>query len=72
MSPPYHSTTSDMTRSPIQIMVSNFYIQIWRGAPYKTWVSIIVATGTTLNLAADRIHSIGSWGISHISQPPLA
>eukprot|EP00965_Chrysotila_dentata_P231389 6198332-Pleurochrysis_carterae.AAC.1 len=28
-------------------------------------VSIIVATGTTLNLAADWIHPIGSWGISH-------
>eukprot|EP00965_Chrysotila_dentata_P148316 4896447-Pleurochrysis_carterae.AAC.1 len=30
-------------------------------------VSIIVATGTTLNIAADQTHPIGSWGISHIS-----
>eukprot|EP00965_Chrysotila_dentata_P032527 1084028-Pleurochrysis_carterae.AAC.1 len=40
-------------------------------------VSIIVATGSTLNIAADRIHPINiaadrihpirSWGISHIS-----
>eukprot|EP00965_Chrysotila_dentata_P237526 6201962-Pleurochrysis_carterae.AAC.3 len=30
-------------------------------------VSIIVAYGATLNIAADRIHPIGSWGKSHIS-----
>eukprot|EP00965_Chrysotila_dentata_P064431 2135771-Pleurochrysis_carterae.AAC.2 len=29
-------------------------------------VFMIVATGTTYYIAADRIHPIGSWGISHI------
>eukprot|EP00965_Chrysotila_dentata_P255939 6212385-Pleurochrysis_carterae.AAC.3 len=44
-------------------------------SPIPNMVSIIVATGTTLNINADRIHPIGSWGISHISlhqRRPLA
>eukprot|EP00965_Chrysotila_dentata_P029490 980083-Pleurochrysis_carterae.AAC.1 len=36
-------------------------------SPILNLVSIIVATGTTLNIAADWIHPIGSRGISHIS-----
>eukprot|EP00965_Chrysotila_dentata_P047535 1576467-Pleurochrysis_carterae.AAC.1 len=36
-------------------------------SPILSMVSIIVATGTTLNTAADRIHQFGPRGISHIS-----
>eukprot|EP00965_Chrysotila_dentata_P209410 6185276-Pleurochrysis_carterae.AAC.1 len=34
-------------------------------SPILNRVSILVSTGTTLNIAADRIHPIGSPGISH-------
>eukprot|EP00965_Chrysotila_dentata_P072252 2387859-Pleurochrysis_carterae.AAC.12 len=36
-------------------------------SPISNMVSIMVATGTTLTVAADRIHPIGSRGIFHIA-----
>eukprot|EP00965_Chrysotila_dentata_P081113 2677299-Pleurochrysis_carterae.AAC.1 len=36
-------------------------------SPILNMISIIGATGTTLNIAPDRIHPIGSWGLSHKS-----
>eukprot|EP00965_Chrysotila_dentata_P094132 3111474-Pleurochrysis_carterae.AAC.1 len=41
-------------------------------SPILNMVSIIVATGTTYNIAADRIHPIGPWEIPNILLRQLA
>eukprot|EP00965_Chrysotila_dentata_P151993 5022325-Pleurochrysis_carterae.AAC.7 len=43
-----------------------YYVIIWRGAPYEEWSLSSVATSTTYNIAANQMRLIGPRVISYI------